>query len=66
MVKKISKNNLPDGEVLAFNGSGTLIGYLDRDHDGTATCSAELQKLRRCTHYIPSSEVIKIFKDSKE
>lgn len=70
MVKKISKNNLPDKKVLAFgedynNEEDIMVGYLNRDEDNT-TCSLGSKMLRNVTHYISSSDLIKMFKDSKE
>jgi hypothetical protein len=48
---KVDKNNLPTGEVLAVTGVSYLVGYLEAEYSGSATCSSSDEFLYNVTHY---------------
>lgn len=63
-VKKISKKNLPDGEVLAWNGTEMIVGFMGKNSKGQIVCETVGASgiIRDVTHYIPKKEIIKLFK----
>lgn len=60
IVKKVDPDNLPEGEVLAFNESEIHCGYLELYKDGVI-CELEAVCLERVTHYIETKDLIKLF-----
>lgn len=60
IVKKVDADNLPDCEVLAFNGLNLLIGLIDYDHFGGVYTCGESDSLDNPTHYIGQKDLIEL------
>lgn len=62
-VKKVSKKNLPDGEVLAWNGTEMIVGFMSKNSKGQIVCETVGASgiIEDVTHYITKKEFIKLF-----